>query len=75
MGLGQYFLTCLIADIESLRVFRPLLAKRYLAFQRAFSKRFPFAIYFIPEGDLLQIHAVLDWRQHPSWIRKKLKNR
>ncbi len=74
-GLGQYFLTSLIADIESLRVFRPLLSKRYLVFQRAFSKRFPFAIYFTLEGDLLRIHAVLDCRRHPSWTRKKLKKR
>ncbi len=75
VGLGQYFLACLIADIESLRVFRPLLSKKYLAFHRAFSKRFPFAIYFTIEGELLRIHAVLDCRRHPSWTRQRLKKR
>ena len=74
-GLGLYFLDCLSDDIESLRVFRPLLARRFLAFYRTISDRFPYAIYFTIEGDHILIHAVLDCRRHPSWTRRKLKNR
>jgi hypothetical protein len=43
------------------------------AYRRCPSKRFPFAIYYHAEKDLVQVHAVLDCRRNPSWIRKRLK--
>ena len=44
-GVGDYFLTSLYADIDSLTIFGGLHAKPYRHFHRALSKRFPFAIY------------------------------
>lgn len=34
---------------------------------------FPFAIYYSVEKELVRVHAVLDCRRNPSWIRKRLK--
>ena len=42
-------------------------------YHRSLSKRFPFAIYYSIEQDLVHVHAVLDCRRNPSWIRKRLK--
>ena len=72
-GLGRYFLTNLYADIESLKIFGAIHRKVYRGFQRALSKRFPFAIYYTIEADTVQIRSIVDCRRHPSWIRKHLR--
>lgn len=40
---------------------------------RSLSQRFPFAIYYQVEGNIILIRAVLDYRRHPTWIRRRLK--
>jgi len=72
-GLGDYFLVNLYADIESLKVFGGVHRKAYRKFQRALSKRFPFAIYYTVEEETVRIRAVVDCRKKPSWIRRHLK--
>ena len=42
-------------------------------YHRCLSKRFPFAIYYDVEGELIRVYAVLDCRRNPSWTRKRLK--
>ncbi|NLB68542.1 MAG: type II toxin-antitoxin system RelE/ParE family toxin [Lentisphaerae bacterium] len=71
-GLGDYFLSNLFADIESLRVFGGIHKKVYKKFYRALSKRFPFAIYYTIEGDTVWVRAMIDCRRRPSWIRQHL---
>jgi len=43
-GLGDYFTTCLLSDLESLAFFGGVHAL-CLGFHRALARRFPFAIY------------------------------
>lgn len=71
-GLGSYFLDCLFADIDSLLLYAGIHQVTY-AYHRCLSKRFPFAIYYSVEEHLVRVHAVLDCRRNPSWIRKRLK--
>lgn len=73
-GLGDYFLSNLFADIESLKVFGRIHPKAYRGFCRALSKRFPFAIYYTIENDIVWIRSVVDCRRRPSWIHRHLKN-
>ena len=70
-GLGTYFLNCLFSDIDSLLVYAGIHSVTY-AYHRCLSKRFPFAIYYSLEGELVRVYAVLDCRRNPSWIRKRL---
>lgn len=72
-GLGHYFLASLLAEIESLRLFGGLHTKTYRHFYRALTKRFPFAIFYTLDEEAVKIHAVVDCRRRPSWIRKHLK--
>ncbi len=72
VGLGSFFLDCLFSDIDSLLLYGGI-HQIIFGYHRCLSKRFPFAIYYIVEGDLIRIHAVLDCRSNPSWIRKRLK--
>ena len=73
-GIGDYFLACLYSDIESLRVFGGIHRRVYKNLQRSLSKRFPFAIYYTVENDVVIIRAILDCRRNPTWIRSRLKN-
>lgn len=73
-GLGEYFLVNLYADIESLKVFGGIHEKRYKNFQRALSKKFPYAIYYSVEEDTVKIRAIIDYRRSSSWIKKHVKN-
>ena len=70
-GVGSYFLDCLFSDIDSLLLFAGIHRVVY-GYHRSLSKRFPFAIYYDFVGELIQVHAVLDCRKNPSWIRKRL---
>lgn len=45
-GLGAYFNDCLASDIESLKLYGGL-HEQYRGFFRSFSKRFPFAVYYV----------------------------
>ncbi len=72
-GLGGYFLASLYADIESLKVYGGIHRQVYQGFHRALSRRFPFAIYYTVEEDVVRIRAVADCRRRPSWIRRHLK--
>ncbi|MSP40651.1 MAG: type II toxin-antitoxin system RelE/ParE family toxin [Deltaproteobacteria bacterium] len=73
-GVGAYFLDCLFSDIDSLILFAGIHQIVY-GYYRSLSKRFPFAIYYDINSDKIRVHAVLDCRRSPSWIRKRLTGR
>ncbi len=73
-GVGDYFFDCLISDLESLRFYSGIHRKK-LGFYRMFAKRFPFAIYYEIENDIVEVVAILDMRRNPSLIRSKLGER
>jgi plasmid stabilization system protein ParE len=72
-GLGSYFLVNLYGDIESLCLHGGMHRKAYKDYHRLLSKRFPFAVFYKVREDTVFIHAVLDCRRDPAWIRKRLK--
>lgn len=71
-GLGSYFFDCLFSDIDSLLLFAGIHPVIY-GYHRCLSKRFPFAIYYSVEGELVRVFAVLDCRRNPSWLKARLK--
>ena len=72
-GLGAYFLDTLYSDIDSLKIYAGIHSIHFEKYHRLLSKRFPFAVYYRVEKDLVLIYAVLDCRRNPAWIRRKLK--
>lgn len=70
--LGDYFLDSLFSDIDSLQIYAGIHAIHF-GFHRLLSKRFPFAVYYRVEGDVAHVWAILDCRQDPMKIRKRLK--
>ena len=65
VGLGSYFLENLLADIDALQHSAGV-HPQFFGYCRALSKRFPYAIYYQVNGELIQIWRVLDCRQHPG---------
>lgn len=71
-GLGDEFQEALFSDIDSL-VRQPGVHRAAFGFHRALSRRFPFAIYYRLEGsETILVWRVLDLRQSPDSIKKKL---
>ena len=72
-GLGSYFRSSILEDIRRLRttagVHQVVLGK----YHRSVSRRFPFGVYYRVEDDQIWVHAVLDSRRHPDWIRQQIK--
>jgi hypothetical protein len=70
-GIGRYFVDSLMSDIESLQLYAGVHAKQFGYYQMR-ARRFPFAVYYRLDKGLVQVHAVLDCRRNPAWIRKRL---
>lgn len=70
-GIGTYFSSSIIADIESLLLYYRI-HKAYMNYHIMYSKRFPYGIYYKIADNKIQVYRVLDCRQNPSKIRKAL---
>jgi len=72
-GLGSHFLNSIYSDIESLRLYAGINLKPHKNFHRLLSKRFPFAIYYSVSATTAFVHAVVDCRRNPAWIKQRLE--
>ncbi len=72
-GLGDYFIACLRADIEGLRVSGGAHRVVYADYHRLLSKVFPYGVFYTMDGKTAQVWAVLDLRRDPEWIREQLR--
>lgn len=70
-GLGDYFLDSIFSDVESLHLYAGIHALHF-GYHRLLAKRFPFAIYYRVQNDVVRVYAILDCRQNPAWIRDQL---
>lgn len=70
-GLGDYFLSSLYSDIDSLQSFAGI-HERVFGYHRLLARKFPFAVYSRVEEATVRVYAVLDCRRNPSWTRDRL---
>jgi len=73
-GLGAYFLDSIYSDIDSLLLYAGIHRVVFGSY-RMLADRFPFAIFYRLEGDVIRIRAVLDCRRDPTWIRWRITGR
>jgi plasmid stabilization system protein ParE len=71
-GLGDRFIDSLLSDIDTLHSYAGIHTKVW-GYYRLLSQRFPYAVYYSLEDDLLHIHAVLDCRQDPQKTQKRIQ--
>ncbi|BCX47506.1 plasmid stabilization system protein [Haloferula helveola] len=72
-GVGDYFQDCLFSDIDSLVLYGGI-HRQLFGFHRLLSRRFPYAIYYRIEGDVVIVYRVLDCRRDPQRLRRSLGN-
>ena len=72
VGLGDYFSSCLRADIERLRIYGGIHRVVYKDYHRLLSKVFPYGIFYTIEGKQAVVWAVIDLRRDPDWIKARL---
>ncbi|MFA5043081.1 MAG: type II toxin-antitoxin system RelE/ParE family toxin [Kiritimatiellia bacterium] len=70
-GLGEYFFDSLFSDIDSLALYAGIHSKVF-GYHRLLSKRFPYAVYYTLDSDLVVVFRVLDLRRDPNQIRQAL---
>ena len=69
--LGHYFLDSLYSDIDSLLLYAGIHPQKF-GFYWLLSKRFPYAVYYTLNETMVSIYAVLDCRQDPKAIEKRM---
>jgi plasmid stabilization system protein ParE len=70
-GLGAYFLDSLFSDIDSLLLYAGIHSVVFDHY-RLLSKRFPYAIYYKLEDDMVIVRRILDMRRDPKHARESL---
>jgi len=70
--LGTYFLESLFSDIDSLKLYAGV-HRKVFGYHRLLSQRFPYAVYYSVEAEVIYVRAVLDCRRDPAWTRTRLK--
>lgn len=73
-GVGDYCVTSLLADIESLTLYHGIHQRQWNCL-RMLASRFPFGIYYLEAEQETRVVAVLDLRRNPSWIRQQVTRR
>ena len=68
-GLGDYFESSILADIRSLVIYAGIHEVHFDIYFRKIAARFPYAIYYTVEGDIIKVHAVADTRRDPAWFQ------
>lgn len=71
-GVGTYFLECVFAEIESLRLYAGIHNKRF-GFHKVLVSKFPYVIYYLIEKQVPVVYRVLDCRSDPKKHRAALK--
>ena len=70
-NLGIYFYDSIICDLDALTFYAGI-HQKYFGLYRMITKRFPYAIYYDIEGDLVVVHAVLHTRKDLAFIKERL---
>lgn len=71
-GLGDYFETSLLVDIRSLAIYAGIHEIHFGIYFRKIASKFPHAIYYTLESDIICIYAVADTRRDPIWLKSRI---
>ncbi len=72
-GLGDYFEASIFADLRSLVIYAGMHEIHFDLYYRKIAAKFPYAIYYTVENDVIRVHAVADTRRDPTLVENKLK--
>lgn len=70
-GLGAYFESSIPSDIRSLIIYAGVHEVHFNIYNRKIARRFPYAIYYTVEDDLVRVFGVIDTRRDPVSIEDR----
>ena len=70
--LGDYFLETIFSEIESLRLHGGI-HRTVFGYFRLLARKFPYAIYYIKNEDVVVVYRILDCGRDPKFHRKSLQ--
>ena len=75
LGLGDYFVAAIRADIEGLKITAGVHRIAYRDFHRLVGKTFPYGVFYTFANDVADVWAVVDLRRDPSWLIEHLDDK
>lgn len=72
-GLGDYFLQRIYEDLALLGSIAGIHRQLANGAHRMIARRFPYAIYYRIKLKTVEVHAIIDCRRSPEWIKQHLK--
>lgn len=72
-GLGDYFLHRIYEDLALLGGIAGIHRRTDSGDYKMIARRFPYAIYYRINLNIVEVHAILDCRRSPDWIKRRLK--
>jgi plasmid stabilization system protein ParE len=72
-GAGGYFMHHLGEELAALSRFGGI-HRKFRGYHRVLVRTFPFGIFYKIERDTIEVHAIIDLRRSPLWIKKRLRN-
>ena len=72
-GLGEYFKQSVRSELDSLNRSAGIHESLGFCF-RKLVRKFPFAIFYILENDMVDVFAILDCRQDPETIAGRIRD-
>jgi hypothetical protein len=71
-GLGAHFRDSIYSDLHALEQSAGVHRTVYRRYRRALARRFPFALFYTVWEETAFVHAIVDCRRDPTWIREHL---
>lgn len=71
-GLGDRFTEHLDTAFRMLEDFPLIAPLHFESYRRLILRSFPYGVFYVVESDRLVVHAVMDLRQDPRILRKRL---
>lgn len=71
-GLGEEFLTCVEACIETIRRTPAMYAVVHESYRRGLIRRFPYALFYEPVGNRVTVYGVFHTSRDPDKWRQRL---
>jgi plasmid stabilization system protein ParE len=71
-GLGNDFIASLEVCCQQIAQAPTLLAKMHGEFRRAMVRRFPYAVFYLVEGDDVVVYGVFHASRDPDLVRRRL---
>ena len=72
-GVGDYFLDSIYSEIDSLVLYAGIHTQIF-GYHRQLCRRFPYAVYYSIDPDVISVWRVLDLRRDPAWIARQLRS-